>query len=188
MKTKGLRLTVVQGAIFLVFIGGLAAAEDGKALRWKDGLWRVEASSFAGLKSGRKSRTGDFNVNGTVEYEIPAGNRSTVGIRVHPLFLYEENLTNRSIWGTAGGMTVRVYENAEFRRGFYGEAAGSVLWHSNEFRGNKSRTNFLVEVGLGYKFDNDWHVAVKGRHISNSGIASRNSGINGLGAAFGYTF
>jgi hypothetical protein len=48
--------------------------------------------------------------------------------------------------------------------------------------------NFLTEVGVGYEFDNDWHVALKWRHMSNAGIASRNAGVNGLGIGIGFSF
>lgn len=181
------RASLIALLLLMLTAPGIARA-DQKTIRWKEGVWRLEASSFTGIRSGRRSRTGDLAVNATIEYEVPAGNRSTTGIRLHPLFYYKEDLTDKDIWGVAVGPTIRVYQDKQFRRGVFGELEGSVLWQSDEFRGNKSRTNFILEVGAGYKFESDWHVTLKGRHISNAGIASSNSGVNGLGLALGYTF
>lgn len=181
----------VVSTVILVLLANIAPAEEKngeKRIRWRDGLWRTELSTLAGVRSGRRSRTGDINLNGTLEYEMPAGKRGAAGIRVHPLFLYEENRTDKTIWGGAVGITTRIYRKNHERRGLFGELDGSVLWHSNEFRGNSSRTGFLIETGVGYKFKTNWHVSAKVRHISNAGIASKNSGVNGIGLALGYTF
>ena len=99
------------GAVLLVLLANAAPAEEKKIqklIRWRDGLWRTEVSTFTGLRSGRRSRTGDINLNGTLEYEMPAGKRGAAGIRVHPLFLYEENRTDKPIWGGAVGSTTRL--------------------------------------------------------------------------------
>lgn len=179
------------GVMLLVLLASAAPAEeknDKKLIHWRDGLWRTEVSVLTGLRSGRRSRDGDLNLNGTLEYEMPVGKRAAAGIRVHPLFLYDEDLTNRKIWGGAAGITTRIYRKDHERRGLFGELDGSLLWQSNEFRGNTSRINFLLETGVGYKFKTNWHLAGKFRHISNGGVDSRNSGANAIGLALGYTF
>ena len=147
MYLSSSKRTASLTALFLLLLTApVTAQEKEKTLRWKEGLWRLETSTFTGTRSGRRSRSGDVSLNATVEYELTAGNRSATGIRLHPLFLYEENKTDKTIWGVAVGPTIRIYQNAEFRRGLFGEIAGSVLWHSNEFRGNTSRINFLTET------------------------------------------
>ena len=181
----------VVGTVILVLLAIAAPAEEkkgAKRIRWRDGLWRTELSTFAGVRSGGRSRTDDINLNGTLEYEMPTGKRSTAGVRIHPLFLYEEKRTDRTIWGGAVGPMIRIYRKNHDRRGLFGEMGGSVLWHSNEIRGNTSRVNFLFETGVGYKFDTKWHLSAKVRHFSNAGIDSRNSGANAIGLAVGYTF
>ncbi|MCH7959186.1 MAG: acyloxyacyl hydrolase [Candidatus Hydrogenedentes bacterium] len=162
--------------------------KEQKLIRWRDGLWRTELSIFTGIRSGGRSRTNDVNLNGTLEYEMPAGKRGTAGIRIHPLFFYDEKRTDRKVWGGAVGPMIRIYRKGHDRRGLFGEMGGSVLWHSNEIRGNTSRVNFLFETGVGYKFDTKWHVSAKVRHFSNAGIDSKNSGVNAIGLAVGYTF
>ena len=74
------------------------------------------------------------------------------------------------------------------RRGWFGEIGVSVLVHTERFDGNSSKLNFMSDGGVGYKFKNDWHVSAQWRHISNSGLGDKNSGVNGLGIAIGYTF
>jgi len=51
-----------------------------------------------------------------------------------------------------------------------------------------SATHILAEVGVGYKSREQWHVAVKFRHISNGGTGGHKCGVNGVGLGVGYTF
>jgi len=161
---------------------------DVRDLTWEEGSLRLEISGLAGLRSGGKSRTGDININGTVEREFKLYEKLSVGLRAHPLFFYdEENSDGETIWGTGVGVTTRWYFQGD-EKGWFGEIMESVIVHSEEFRGNSTNFNLLTEVGVGYKFENNWHVTGKWRHLSNGGIGTRNSGVNGVGVGIGFTF
>ena len=54
--------------------------------------------------------------------------------------------------------------------------------------GNSSNVNFLIGLGLGYKFKSNWHTVLKYEHVSNSSLGERNAGANSLGFGFGYSF
>lgn len=163
-----------------------ACADD---FDWKDGKWRLELSGFAGYRSGRRSRTGDFGFAGSVEYEVPLASRLTFGIKAYPLFFYDQDDAGEdTLFGAGVGPELRVYSKGAEHRGFFAELGTAVLATVGRFDGNSGAVNLLIEGGLGYKFERNWHVAVKFRHISNVGFAARNSGLNGLGLAFGYSF
>ena len=157
-----------------------------------EGSWRVEFTAVGGAYSGKVDRGGDFWFTGSVEYDWPIYARAVLGLKAYPLFLYlqDENDDDESdtIHGAGLGIAARFYFSKEERKGFYGEVGASTIWHSRYLERNTSRLNFLSEVGIGYEFRNDWHMAVKWEHISNGGMGSRNAGVNGVGLAFGYTF
>ncbi len=191
-----------------IVVGVAAQAASGGDLRWDDGTWRLELSGFAGIHQGRHDRSGETNVNATIDYETPLWKRNTLGLRLQPLFYYDQDKDNgkhfgevgylkdfwfdkykdNDVFGAAIGPVFRVYRNAEERNGLFGELAFTALIHSDEFDGNASRLNFISSAGVGYKFKNDWHVTAIWRHISNAGIGSQNSGVNGLGIGIGYSF
>ena len=176
----------------VVMVGALAGAAGADTLRWEDGRWRLEFTGMGGVYSGKVDREGDWYATGSIEYEVPAFDHATFGLRFYPLFWYEEDEDKRGdagvIHGAAFGVAARYYQRAETRSGWFGELGVSALVHDEEFEKNSSQVNFLNELGLGYKWEEHWHVAVKWEHISNAGIGSRNSGVNGVGLAFGYTF
>ena len=107
-------------------------------------------------------------------------------MRLHPVFLYRDS--EDTIYGAALGLTGRLYEKADEYAGWYGELGGSLMGHSPKFEGNTSDFNFILDVGVGYQFPDDWHVALKFNHISNSGMGSRNCGVNAVGLGIGFTF
>lgn len=177
----------ILGAMLLS--GWASAGEKSHAPDIRNGRWRLELSNVFGLDSGRLSREGDFFVNGNVEYEMPWLNRTTVGIKMHPLFVYFQDKPAKTIYATGVGLTFRVYQNKEKRDGLFGELSGSMLWHTREFQGNSSRYNFFIEAGIGYKIPkHNWHIAGKWQHISNGGTGGQNAGVNALGISIGYTF
>ena len=187
-------VSIVAIALILGFSGTASATEFRKNLKetkWEDGRLRIEGQGWAGIRSGRRSRTDDYGVTATVEKEFALGHRLSAGLRAMPLFFMSESDSRgrdgNNILGAGLGFSVRYYVK-EVHDGFFFESYETAIWQSDTFRGNSGRVNFLTEVGVGYEFDNDWHVALKWRHMSNAGIASRNAGVNGLGIGIGFSF
>ncbi len=188
-----LRLCLSLLTIAILLSSGQAMADCGLFKRFDDGWWRVEMNGVAGLPASHSSRDGDFLLSGSVEYEWPTETweRATLGLRAYPLFAYHEEAESRdhTIYGGAIGITGRAYRNKEQHDGLFAELAGAALYQSREFERNTSRFNFCAELGVGYKFpESHWHVTAKFVHISNGGLGSRNSGVNGLGLAVGRSF
>jgi len=178
--------------VILALFAGLLAAEPATAelgLRFDEGMWRLEVSGAKGLYSGRRSRQNDTQFVAELEYEVPASPRATLGLRLLPLLVYDQNDRNHdTIWGAGAGIGLRYYLQRDTYRGLYGEADGAIIGHSGKIDGNSGSFNFLVGFGVGYQFNNNWHTAIKWRHISNASTASRNAGANTIGLAIGYRF
>jgi len=156
---------------------------------WKDGRWRLELAGMTAFYSGHRSRTGDFGIIGSVEYEIPVVKHLTVGIKTYPFYFFDQNDAGEdTVFGVGVGPEFRVYTKGAEHRGFFVEVGSAVLATVGRFDGNSGALNFLNEGGVGWKFKRGWHVAAKISHISNWGFAGRNAGVNSLGIAFGYTF
>lgn len=125
----------------------------------------------------------------SVEYEVPLVKHLTFGIKAYPLFLYNQDDPGEdTVFGVGVGPEFRVYSKGSEHRGFFLEIGTGVLAATGRFDGNSGAVNFLNEGGVGYKFKRGWHVAAKISHVSNLGFAFKNSGVNNLGIAFGYTF
>lgn len=170
--------------VTLAFLAALPAAAGGA-----EGRWRVEGQGFVTFDTSRTEHEGDLFFTGSVEYEMPVLSRGAVGVRFYPLFLLDPHTGSReTVFGTAAGVTGRVYQKAEVRKGWFAEAGVSALWHSRYFEGNGSRINFMSEFGVGYHFENDVHLSGKYSHISNAGMKKDNAGVNGVGLAVGYSF
>ncbi len=177
-------------ALLLAGMGNMAAAE-GIDFReaFRDGRWRVEAQGFATLHSRKTDREGDKFAAVSAEYEMPLTSHVAFGLRGYPLFVYEPHRTSDdTIYGVAGGVTTRYYFKENTHKGWFAEGGGSLLWHSRHFRENGSRVNFMLEGGLGYQFERDWHATFKFSHISNAGMHHDNAGVNALGFGVGYAF
>lgn len=190
----------VLAAASVVFCSAPARAD----LNLKDGMWRVEVNNDFGVHQGSRDRSGDYSINGIVEYEIPATPRATLGLRLMPLFIYnqDEERDHRvfrrifddkgydgdTVWGGGFGIGGRVYQVKNEYRGWFGEASVTALFHVNEFNGNNSNLNFVSGFGVGYQFKSDWHVQMHYQHISNASLGSENSGANSLGLGIGYRF
>ncbi|MCL4218721.1 MAG: acyloxyacyl hydrolase [Candidatus Hydrogenedentes bacterium] len=157
-----------------------------------DGWWRAEFQAAGGAYSGETSRGGDYYVAASIEYEWPVFARCTLGLRFYPLFLFheeeDEDYGAGTIYGGAFGIAGRMYRNPEERRGWFAEAGVALLLHSDKFEGNGGNLNFLNEIGVGYKWRNDWHLSVKWEHISNGGTSRPNSGVNTFALAVGKSF
>lgn len=172
----------------IVFVLGPNGSAQARPIEVEDGWWRLEIQGVAVIHSKKTDREGDFYGSGYVEYEMPtAAERLTFGLRAYPLFVYEAE--QDTIFGVAGGFSLRLYQNAENKDGFYAEAGSNVLWHSHHFTENSTRINFLSELGLGYKFpDNPWNISLKYQHISNASTGNDNAGVNGFSLGVGYRF
>ena len=180
-------------AAMVAALGGLSsrAAADGINFREaiRDGRWRVETQGFAALHSGKTDREGDKFATLSDEYEMPETSHFTCGLRAYPLFVYEPHRSSDdTIFGVAGGLAARYYFKEDTYKGWFAEGGSSVLWHSRHFRENGSRVNFMLEGGVGYQFERDWHATFKFTHISNASMNDDNAGVNALGLALGYTF
>lgn len=195
------RAGIIVAAAAVLF-SGTAVAE----LQFDEGNWRVELSTGLGIHSGSQDRSGDVLVTGTVEYEFPATQRTTLGLRLLPLLFYVQDDNNHRDWlngddwdephvgdgdtvfGAGAGLSFRVYAKPQTYRGLFFEVAGVAFGHTEKFNGNDSNFNFLTGGGIGYKFKNDFHTILKYEHISNAGIGSPNRGVNTIGLGFGYSF
>lgn len=177
----------------VLMVPGVAFADTSAAqadeVGWKAGTWRLELSSFAAYRSGRRSRTGDFGFVASAEYEIPLGKRLSIGIKTYPLYFYDQDDSGEdTVYGAGIGPEFRVYRKDAQRRGFFFEFGSAILATDGRLDGNSGAVNFYNEAGIGYKFKRDWHVTAKISHLSNAGFASNNAGVNTLGLAFGYSF
>ncbi len=157
------------------------------------GHWRFETLTGPGLSTGgRADRKGDYYFASSIAYEWPIyKSRGEVGIRCYPALIYYQD-TNDSgesdtIYATALGPLMRWYRDIN-HKGPYWELGVSVLWNSDHFRRNASRWNVLSEIGIGYKFDSDCHIALKFQHISNAQTRSPNEGVNALVLCLGFEF
>jgi len=160
---------------------------------FKQGDWRFESLGGLGLSGPAESdRKGDYYFAGSLEYEWSIyGSRTNVGIRLYPAFIYHQEENDKgdtdTVFGEALGVDLRRYQYIN-NRGCYWEIGVSTMWNSRLFRNNAARWNFLSEIGIGYKFDSDWHVALKFQHISNAETRSPNAGVNALALCLGFTF
>jgi hypothetical protein len=156
------------------------------------GLWRVEIGAVAGGFSGESNRDGDFYFAGSIEYGWPVFSRAVLGLKAYPLFLYHEEEGedggSEEILGAGAGLFARLYARKDETAGIYAEASIAPIYHSDYLEDNSSRMNFLNSIGVGYEFDNDWHVSLKWEHMSNANLGSDNAGMNGLSLGAGFSF
>jgi hypothetical protein len=98
-----------------------------------------------------------------------------------------DNGESDTIYATALGPLMRWYRDID-HKGPYWELGVSAVWNSHHFRRNAARWNALSEIGIGYKFESDWHIALKFQHISNGQTRSPNEGVNALVFCLGFQF
>jgi len=188
--------------IFAIMVTSLAVVTAASAeIQFDEGQWRLELSGGTGVHSGSTDRSSNLLVQAAVEYEFPATPRCTLGLRLLPIFVYDqEDDLETDAWrdhdrykgdrvcGAGFGVTGRVYQVKEKYRGFFTEAEVLAVAHKDLIDGNSSKLNFLTGVGVGYKCKADWHVVFKYEHISNASLGRHNAGANSLGIGIGYTF
>ncbi len=143
----------------------------------------VEYGSASKLKMVRLGATQDFkpewswfNSNGThvtgywdasAGYwearewdDVPGNKKRLYDIGFTPVFRFEK--TNKKGFYLEGGIGAHVLS------GLYNNA-GKRLSTAFEFGDH---------IAVGYVFDNNWDVSIKGQHYSNGGIKEPNSGVN----------
>ena len=167
-----------------LFAGMLALASPAQA-DFSEGQWRLELQGANGFDSGSTDRSDDQLYGVNIEYEFPVLPRATLGLRLYPTLIYDGPDT---VWAGGGGLSFKAYQKKDEYRGFFFELNTAALYNSPEFVGNTSEVNFLSGGGVGYQFNNNWHVTAKLEHISNAGLGDRNQGINLFGLAFGVRF
>lgn len=200
MSRFGSRFLVIF-TLALAILGTYRAQAE---MQFAEGRWRLEVSGGTGIESGLEPRSNDLLLQGSVEYEIPATKRVTLGLRLLP-FLYDQKDDSErplSKWlrdgdrpedgdtvaGGGFGITTRIYSRAKEYRGVYLEIAAAVIGHKGQIDGNSSNINFLSGAGVGYQFKNDWHAIVKYEHISNAGLGEHNRGTNTVSLGVGFSF
>ena len=190
MRVKAKVIVGVIVALGVVLVGSPSAhAGVGETFDFKNGKWRLELAGFAALRSGNHSRTGDVGSAISVEYEVPLSSHVSFGLKGYPLFVYDQDDAGEdTVVGVAFGPEFRFYVEEDTYRGFFFEIGVAGLAASGKFDGNTAAVNFLIDSGVGYRFESDWHVSAKFSHISNGGLADHNSGVNIVGIGFGYTF
>ena len=160
---------------------------------FKQGHWRFESTGGIGLSSSDESdRKGDYYFASSLGYEWPVyQSHREVGLRGYPVLLYDQDRNdkgrNDTVYAAAFGPVIRWYESTNHKGGYL-EIGVSLLWNSHLFRSNAAHWNALTEFGVGYKFDSDWHVALKIQHISNGQTRSPNEGVNAVALCFGFAF
>jgi len=160
---------------------------------FNQGHWRFESMGGIGLSSSDESdRKGDYYFASSIGYEWPIyKSRREVGLRGYPILLYDQDRNDKdmsdTVYAAAFGPVIRWYESTNHKGGYL-EIGVSLLWNSHLFRSNAARWNALTEMGVGYKFDSDWHVALKLQHISNGQTRSPNNGVNAVALCFGFAF
>jgi hypothetical protein len=138
-------------------------------------------------------------VSGSVEYEIPATPHLSLGLRLLPLFLVDQDAekghwfhrtdrNDETVWGGGLGLALRIYQVPGEQRGFYGVLQSHTVLHDGRIEGNSSNLNFLIGAGLGYQFRNGVHTELRFDHISNGGLEDQNAGANFISAGIGYSF
>ncbi|MBX7256609.1 MAG: acyloxyacyl hydrolase [Candidatus Hydrogenedentes bacterium] len=184
---------VVALAVVSVF-GVLPAAQADESVSsglfggFDEGRWRIEVGGASGFDSGKRDRNGDSVITGNVEYEWPVFARCTLGLRAYPLFIYNQDDGDPTVWGGGVGVVGRIYQHKEERTGFFVEGGVAILGHANEIEDNSSNINFLPQAGVGYQWKSGWHTTIQIQHISNGSLASENAGANSIGVAVGFTF
>lgn len=175
--------------IFIFFILFCRSSIVHGGMQFTQGWWKAELTGGAGLDITTIDRNEDVLATIAAEYEFPASKRITLGLRFIPLLMYKpDDDDEETVWGGGLGFATRYYPLGAAYYGWYAELEGHGIVHEAKIRGNTSTFNFLIGGGIGYRFHNNWHGAVKFEHISNGNLDTRNQSTNTISLAIGYTF
>lgn len=177
------------GVVALAVLGLCIVAEPAQAgLDISEGHWRLELRGGTGIHQGSRDRTGDTFVLGGIEYEVPASRHGTLGLRLLPLMVYEQEDSSDQVLGAGLGLTGRIYQRGEIYEGLFVEIEANVLLQEDVLEGNSAHVNFLTGAGLGYQFGAHFSAALKYQHISNAGLSEHNAGANSVAVSLGFRF
>jgi len=197
---------LLLAAIAALAVGMTPAAS---AVSWDEGHWRLELSAGPGVDSGSIDRSDDIFASVMLDREMPMGKRSTLSLRLMPLYVYTQggdDEDNDRLWqkvhhhfhgdeydddtvvGAGFGGGVRLYQRAETFDGLFLEASLMAAPHVGLINGNSVNIDFLSGAGVGYKFSNRWHAILKFEHLSNAGFGDDNKGTNAVRLGVGYSF
>lgn len=203
-------LRVLTLAAIMLAVGMGAEAEGA----FSEGRWRLEVSAHSGLSVGNFDRSGDLMALTTVEYEIPLSGHVTAGLKLHPVFTYEQDeldvddlfdadvleavrklefdfsrdVGGDSVWGAGIGAGVRIYQVKTEHRGLFLDLGVSALFHEGQLNRDSSNVDFLSGVGVGYQFNFGLNAKLSYSHVSNAGLGDENAGSNLLGIGLGFRF
>lgn len=182
-----MKINLIVGLLLLAslfFTTSLCATEGAHP-----GKFNIELSGGPGLELGGTDRSGDFLLKSTLEFEKPFSSHFSLGLRLLPLFLYEQkSKEDDTVWGGGLGLGLRFYFERDSYRGVYLEANTHALAHKGQIEGNGSNINFLSAFGVGYGFQNGLHTVLRYEHLSNAGLDSHNRGVDVLTLGLGFTF
>lgn len=186
MKRRAAILAVGCG---IIIFGSSCLAEG---FDFDNGWWNVELQGARpfGFNTIHKQ---DYYFTGFVEYEFPAWESLTVGLRGYPLLYFYEKYDahgeENRIFGAGVGISSRLYWNKEDHDGLFLELASSPLLLSDQLEENSSSLVFMNEIGAGYRFpDSGWHLSVKFAHTSNANLGDHNRGVDAFVFGLGFRF
>lgn len=183
MRSMILSPFILSCILLLLAVSGYSEESSSK------GKLRLEFSGGPAFELGSADRSGDFLLKSTVEYEMPLSPRITLGLRLLPFFLYDqENKGEDMVWGGGFGIGGRFYLDANTYRGLFAEVNTHVVGHEGKIQGNSSKINFLSGLGMGYAFESGWHTVLKWEHISNARLKNHNQGTDCVTVGIGFTF
>ncbi len=178
---------VVRALLLFVLFLGASSVYGG--IQFNQGWWNVELTGGVGLDITTIDRADDLLFTVLAEYEFPVSTQITVGLGCIPILWYVPHSgRSETVWGGGLGLAGRYYFADHQERGAYATLKGYGTILDHYIVGNTSKINFLIGTGVGYRFLNNWHVAVTFEHVSNGGLGSRNQSFNSLGLTIGYNF
>lgn len=127
-------------------------------------------------------------ISSTVDIGKELSPRTTLSLRLLPVFGYIQEGNIEDIIGFGAGGALRIYFKKNQEKGFFTELHEVVCLNENKFEGNDSNINFYSAIGIGYQFCPNWDMLLRFGHISNANIKDDNEGTNLLGFGVGYTF
>jgi len=172
---------------------------------WEPGWWRIESTLATGVESGITSRSGDTMFLFTVEYEQPVLSRIALNARILPVFIYDQEnsestvvddqgeesiVRNKGKTAYGGGLGIggRWYPFSDNFDGLFFGINGHMFGHKHRIKGNTKSINVLTGGEIGYRFNNNWHLAFRYDHISNAGLGRSNQSANTAGLGVGFSF
>lgn len=173
--------------IFVFFFSFYVLADETCGEKNCDLKLRLEVGSSFRIDHNGNDPDGVL-VSSTIDIGKELSPRTTLSLRLLPVFGYIQEGNIEDIVGFGAGGALRIYFKKNQEKGFFTEIHEVVCLHENKFEGNDSNVNFYSAIGVGYQFCPNWDMLLRFGHISNADIKDNNEGINLLGLGIGYTF